>query len=357
VKENSAQTPGGSAVPGAPIGVEEFLKSWGLTLPAAVGQPAAAGERRPAIAKATPQNEAKLYANPQFKAIEAGMSAWYDTNYRRSRPDLVGVATREAAGILEDELKAAIAAAYGSSIGGNGASGTDIPNWVTDIKTIISRQSRLRYGCSCERALGTAEHVLVVNYSLSAHHTLLIGDAYLVPRWRTADIVASAEAERLRRKVNAGELAAAQAAFELVDNGLVPAVCHHLIAALVSDEEIQQGSLTLSRVEPVWQASYAHVSTSTRSNRMVQRVKAADPSKVATLVARRLKAAGAAKLKRAAHGSTELGFQLAIATVALMLVLAPLALIAAAGVGFFAATVAVTSRMRRFARRREAVPT
>jgi hypothetical protein len=314
------------ALEGTPIPLEVFLASHGETTPPPPPPPRTG--RAPLIATATPSNEARMYRSREFLAIEEGVASFIERFQGTHRPDLQGRAVKEVVSVLEAEVKGYIAAAYGSDLGGTNHKGVDIPEWNVDIKTITSGQSRLRYGCGCERALGTAEHALVLPYSLDG--TLLtLENADFVPAWRTADIVASAEAETVRRLVHAGEISVTDALAALLEAGHIAEPCLHITRALAGEHPINTGSVTLSRVEPVWQTRYNHVSGVTPAGSRVRRVGSPDSEKVSKLVSLRLK-------NRAGQLDTNTACSVGAATVCLAL--APLGPVAAgaAAIGLLA---------------------
>jgi hypothetical protein len=265
-----------------------FLASHGVGTAAQVVEPLDTSERSQLIATAGPSEKSKLYRTREYRSIEEGVASFIERSHGTLRPDLSGRATKEVVSVLERDIKSYIAAAYGSELGGTNHKGTDIPEWNVDIKTVTSGQSRLRYGCGCERALGTAEHALVVPYSLEGD-LLSIETPVFVPSWHTADIVASSDAEALRRKVVNDEMSAPVAMSQLLNDNCITDPCLHILAALSSTTPITQGAVTLSAVERVWQTRYNHVSGHVPGGSRIRRISAPVPSKVEKLSALRLR--------------------------------------------------------------------
>jgi hypothetical protein len=313
---------------GAPIPTEVFLASHGISAEEERRRSELSDPDAPAITTLDPAKADILYGSREFTSIEKGMAAWVTKQNGRKRPDLFGKANRTVAAILEAELKDAISRAYGSQLGGNAAKGIDVPEWLMDVKTVKSRQSRLRFNCACERALGNGEHDLLLLFKIGKDKVLDIIEVDFLPAWQASDCVASHAAEIARKQVLAGSTDAPSAAAKLVEEGHVPWGCAHLIEALSSKKKIRQGSLTLSMVQPVWQADYRHLVTEGDEGSTVRRVVAPTQAKVASLAAAR---------QRRQRGMTNMEFMVALLAAIVIGALAPVApglAVAAVLVGF-----------------------
>ena len=185
---------------------------------------------------------AALYASAQWPRLVTADRSWCDTHDGKRRSDLVGVAAKSAATIIERELRTAVDATMGGGVGGSACRGDDLAALRVDVKTTVSTkpQGSGRFTATSDRALGLGHHLLVIGYRITQPGDILHVDSVgFIPRWYTSDHHTSVAAESLRRLVGAGTISVDEALRELGTHGVEANTV--LADALESDSPIPAG--------------------------------------------------------------------------------------------------------------------
>jgi hypothetical protein len=200
-----------------------------------------------------------IEASHEYKAVCVGVQAWLERHSGgKKRNDLRGLKGKGFANAVEDEIRAEVSKALGSQVGGCATRGVDMPKVHTDIKgtSPANPQTGLQVHHTSQLALGVPYHLAVVLYDWNGRtSTLTPHSLKFVPAWRTADHRVSVLAEALRVQVVAGTMSIGAALAEL-DRAWGVEPSDTLVRALLSDDEIPTGWLTLSRMN-AYRAGYA----------------------------------------------------------------------------------------------------